>query len=487
MSDQVRVRIAPSPTGYLHVGTGRTALYNLMFARHNLGKFILRLEDTDEVRSDEKFTQDIRDGLHWLGLRWDEGFDIGGPYPPYRQTEKLDHYREIANELVEQGKAYYCYCSPEELTQLREKQVAASQPPRYDNRCRSLTPEKVQEFKSAGRAPVVRFRVEEPKTIEWIDAIRGRIAIDSSELGGDLIILKSSGIATYNFAVVIDDLDMKVSHVIRGEEHIHNGAKQLLIYEALGKTPPVFAHVSLMIDMERRKLSKRFHGEAVHISKYRKDGYLPEALLNYLIQMSWTHPEGLEIFSLEEACNKFDIGNLSKSPAVFDIQRLNWFNSNYIRSLAPDDVVARVKPFLAGVDLSGYSEDEIKQIVLCVRDGLTILSDIAPATQFFFLNEIQIPEEIEKIVLAKDSSSKILTGLLESLAQVTWGDKAACKAHVDALGKTLNLKGKDLYWPIRAALSGTTSGPDLGSVISILGQARVKQRLESALKVLAQS
>ncbi len=482
MSDSVRVRIAPSPTGSLHVGTARSALYNLLFARHHQGSFILRLEDTDELRSDEVFTQEILNGFRWLGLTCDEGFDIGGTHEPYRQTLKLDRYTQVANQLISQGHAYFCYCTPEELKQLKTEQGDTNLAPRYDNRCRNLTEKNTGDFRSEGRVPAIRFKIEEPRIIEWDDGVRGPITINSSDLGGDMIIVKSSGRAVYNFAVVIDDLDMKISHVIRGEEHINNTPKQLLLYEALGKSPPVFAHVALMIDTERRKLSKRFHGEAVHVAKYQKDGYLPEALLNYLVQMSWTHPEGLEIFSLDEACRKFDLARVSKSPAVFDIQRLNWFNSQYIRNLPLDDIVQRSRAFLSEADLQTYSKDDIKRIVACVREGLTMLSEIKKATQFFFETEIYISPEIKESVLTSESASAILKAVLDSLDQLPWEDEKGCKSLIDTLGKKLDLKGKNLYWPLRVALSGLTIGPDLGSIISILGKSRVRQRLQQALQ-----
>jgi len=481
MSNQVRVRIAPSPTGHLHVGTARSALYNLLFARHHQGIFILRLEDTDEVRSNETFTQDIIDGLKWLGMSWDEGVDIGGPCAPYRQTEKIEHYNQIANNLIKSGHAYFCYCTPEELTELKDNQKNAGLPARYDNRCRNLSTEKEEKYQAQGRIPAIRFKVDEPRVVTWHDAIRGDILIDSIDLGGDLVIIKSSGTAIYNFAVVIDDIDMKITHVIRGEDHIHNTAKQLLIYEALRAKPPVFAHVALMVDLDRHKLSKRAHGEAVHVAKYRKDGYMPEAMLNYLAQMSWTHPDGKEIYTLEEACQRFDLNAVSKSPAVFDVQRLNWFNSQYIRSMPLDVVAARCREFLKQYDLTKYSREDFLAIIACLRDALTTLSEIAQAAAFFFVDSVEIPADLRTTLLAKDPSKQVINELIGALDSMPFGDRVACKAIVDAIGKKLGLKGKDLYWPIRAALSGVTSGPDLGSTISILGKDRIKSRLEAAL------
>ncbi|MBA4077176.1 MAG: glutamate--tRNA ligase, partial [Cyanobacteria bacterium PR.023] len=318
MKTDVRVRIAPSPTGNLHVGTARTALYNYLYAKRHNGTFILRLEDTDEERSKETYTKDIIDGLKWLGLNWDEGLDIGGPYAPYRQTEKIDHYSTMANHLISSGKAYLCYATQEELAALKEEQKATNAAPRYDNRGRETSAEQRKQFEEEGRIPSVRFIVEEPQVVSWHDHIKGEIAIDTSDLGGDMVIVKSNGVAIYNFAVVIDDIDMKMTHVIRGEDHIHNTAKQLLIYEAMNQKAPEFAHAPLIFDIEHQKLSKRKHGETVHIDYYRAQGYMPEAIVNYLAQMSFTHPEGKEIYDLEEAAAVFDLDKVSKSPAVFD-------------------------------------------------------------------------------------------------------------------------------------------------------------------------
>lgn len=483
---EVRVRIAPSPTGHLHVGTARTALYNYLYARRHGGKFIMRLEDTDEVRSQESYTDDIIDGLKWLGLSWDEGPDIGGPYPPYRQTQKIDHYASMANKLISSGHAYFCYCTAEELTALKEEQKSSSEAQRYDNRCRHLNQEQIDKLLAEGRTPAIRFRVEEPRIVTWNDAIKGTIAIDSSDIGGDMIIVKSNGIAVYNFAVVVDDIDMKMTHVIRGEDHIHNTAKQLLIYEAFGAPPPEFAHAALMFDTQRRKLSKRHHGEAVHIDRYRKDGYLPEAICNYLAQMSWTHPQGTEIYSLAEACSVFDLAKVSASPGVFDVARLNWFNGHYIRSLPIDDIINRCLPYLSEYDLKQYSQAQLQEMIGLVREALTMLSEVKEATRFFFEKQIEIPDELNTTLLSKDSSCNVLKAILAKLPDFPWGDSKGCKAAVDAIGSELSLKGKDLYWPVRAALCGKTSGPDLGTTLAILGKDRVKARIEKAIGLCPQ-
>lgn len=464
------------------MGTARTALYNYLYARRHQGSFIMRLEDTDEVRSDQHYTDDIVDGLKWLGLAWDEGPDIGGPYPPYTQMEKTDHYEQVAHKLISQGKAYFCYATPEELDALREQQKDAGEGQRYDNSGRVYTQEQIDRFQKEGRVPVIRFKVEEERVVSWHDAIKGEIQIHTSDIGGDMVIVKSSGIAVYNFAVVVDDLDMKMTHVIRGEDHIHNTAKQILLYEALGADLPVFAHVPLMFDHDRAKLSKRKHGEAVHIKKYRDDGYMPEAIVNYLAQISWTPPSGNEFFTLEEATGVFDLERVSKSPAVFDTKRLDWFNGHYIRTLPLSVITDRALPYLAGFDVSQYSREQLEQIVSVVRDGLTALSEVKNVASFFFVKEVAIPEELNSGLLKQENSRKIFGKILENLSAFAAPDPKACKAKVDEIGKELGLKGKDLYWPVRAALCGSTSGPDLGATLAILGPDRIKSRIEALLQ-----
>jgi glutamyl-tRNA synthetase len=482
LSKDIRVRLAPSPTGNLHLGTARTALYNYLYAKRHEGKFILRLEDTDDERSEERYTQDIIDGLKWLGLNWDEGPEVGGPYGPYKQSERIDRYAKIANQLVASNAAYLSYETPEELAALKDEQKATGRPPRYDNRGRHLPPAKIEQYAAEGRVPSIRMKIEEPRVVSWHDHIKGEIAINTGDLGGDMVIVKSNGIATFNFAVVIDDIDMKMSHVIRGEDHIHNTAKQILLYEFLDARPPEFAHTALINDKEKAKLSKRKHGDYVHISRYRQDGYLPEAMVNYLGQMSWTPPDGKELFSLEEAGRVFDLDRVSKSPAIFDEQRLNWFNSHYIRALSLSDLLEKSRPFLTEFDINQYDTSQLEELLGSVRDGLTKLADLAPAVKFYFAKELSVPDELKGEVLSKPSAKQVLKRTLADLDKFPWGDHKGCKARVDEFGKELGLKGKELYWPLRVALSGSTHGPDLGSIISILGANRVKNRIESALE-----
>ncbi len=490
MSTSVRVRIAPSPTGTLHLGTARTALYNFLFARRHDGAFILRLEDTDEERSKEEYTDDIIAGLKWLGINWDEGPDIGGPHAPYRQTQKIDHYSNLANTLISKGLAYLAYESPAELEALREQQKNTNHAHRYDNSGRHLSDADLKKYEQEGRAPMIRFKVEEPRIVSWNDAIKGEISVDTADLGGDMVIVKSNGVAIYNFAVVIDDIDMKMTHVIRGEDHIHNTAKQILLYEALGYEHPVFGHTALIQDTEHRKLSKRLHGESVHIDNYRILGYMPEAMVNYLAQMSWTPHvetgEAKEIFTLEEASKLFELERVSKSAAVFDLHRLNWFNAHYIRSLPLSVITDRAAPFLEQFNLSEYSREQLEQLIDTGRSGLSVLSELTDAVRFYFGETLAIPQELKDEHLCTDSARKIMTQTLKSLNDMPWHEPAGCKKFVDKVGKELAIKGKDLYWPLRVAMSGSTHGPDMGLMISILGEKRVKARLESALNLCNQ-
>ncbi len=485
---QVRVRIAPSPTGSLHLGTARTALYNYLYAKHNNGKFVLRLEDTDEERSQEAYTQDIINHLKWLNLTWDEGPDIGGSYGPYCQTQKEEHYRKLANELVAQKKAYFCYATPEELTILKEEQLKSGKASRYDNRGRYVSEKEAQAYEASGRIPCIRLIVDEPRVITWDDLIKGTIAINSLDLGGDPILIKSSGMAVYNFAVVVDDIDMAITHVIRGEDHIHNTAKQILIYEALGKTYPEFAHSALIFDAEKQKLSKRKHGEFVHISKYASTGYLPEALFNYLAQMSWTPSNGQEIFSQTEAINDFDLNKVSKSPAIFDLTKLNWFNNHYLRQLDNETFKLKAMPYLDLLNLNSYDSNEIHEMLTLIKDGLNNLSEITQALSFFEPKPLDY-EKLEFMeILNQDSASKILNLILNNIASFKNLDAKETKALIDSIGINNGFKkGKELYMPIRIALTARLHGPDLSRIFTILKTQQVQTRIKNALALNLQT
>ena len=348
----VRVRIAPSPTGNLHIGTARTAVFNWLFARNQGGKFILRIEDTDLERSRPEYTENIESGLRWLGLDWDEG--------PFFQTQRLEHYRQAIQSLLENGYAYRCYCPPEELEQLREQQKAKNQAPRYDNRHRHLSSEQEAAFVAQGRKPVIRFKIEDNRQIIWNDLIRGKVVWKGSDLGGDMVIARAAEVSEesfgqplYNLAVVVDDIEMAISHVIRGEDHIANTAKQILLYEALGAKVPEFAHTPLILNQEGRKLSKR--DGVTSIDDFRKLGFLPQAMANYMTLLGWTAPDSTqEIFSLQEAAEQFSLERVNKAGAKFDWDKLDWINSQYLHKMSAAELVDLLIPYWQE---AGYTVD----------------------------------------------------------------------------------------------------------------------------------
>ena len=479
MQEEIRVRIAPSPTGSLHLGTVRTSFYNYLFAKKHGGKFILRIEDTDTERNKDEYTKGILDGFKWLGIKFDEG--------PYYQSERLDLYRKTAQKLLDEGKAYHCFCTQEELDELRKIQRAAKVPEKYDNRHRNLTAEQKNKFLAEGKKPVIRFKLPDNVDIKWNDEIRDQVSVNTTDLGGDLVIMRADGIPLYNFAVVVDDGDMKMTNIIRGDDHLHNTAKQIPIFEALGFKVPVFAHAPLIFTHDREKLSKRKHGDIANIEKYQKEGYLPEALANYLVHMSWTQPDKPEeeIFKIDNVASKFELSRISKSSAVYDLPKLNWFNNHYIKEKTVEEVFDLSKRFLEkDLDLSKYPKDQLLKMIDAVRSGLNKLDELSGLIRFFFDDSFDLNRGENQKILSSENSKKVLNKLSESISSFNFSDSHDCKGKIDALGKELGLKGKDLYWPVRVALSGSNKGPDLGLVISLLGVEKVKSRIEKALKVL---
>lgn len=480
---EIRVRIAPSPTGSLHLGTVRTALYNYLFAKKTGGKFILRIEDTDIARNKDEYTKEILTGFSWLGIEFDEG--------PYYQSERLELYKKLISKLLSEGKAYECFTSQEELDELRKIQRAAKVPEKYDNRHRNLTEEEKKKFSASGRKPVIRFKLPDNTDIKWHDLIRGDVSVNTADLGGDPVIMRADGIPLYNFAVVVDDGDMRISHIIRGDDHLHNTAKQIPIFQALGYPIPIFAHAPLIFTHAHEKLSKRKHGDIANIDKYQREGYLPGALSNYLIHMSWTKPDKPEeeIFKMDEIVNDFSLERISKSPAIYDLPKLNWFNNHYIKQLSPEETFNLAKPFLVGAFRETtlekiYSEKQILQMINSVRSGLNKLDELPNLIRFFFDDSFDLSTSENKKILGSQDAKMILEKVISKISTMSFDDPPHCKAEIDKIGAELNLKGKDLYWPIRVALSGSNKGPDLGLIISLLGKEKVKARIERALSVL---
>ncbi len=483
--NSVRVRIAPSPTGNLHVGTARTALFNYLFAKGQGGTFILRVEDSDQERSKEAYVHNIFDSLRAIGIEWDEGPDVGGPKGPYSQMKRLPLYQEYANKLVDAGLAYKAYETSEELTAQRE---AAVQSGEQDYKYQRPTPEVLAEQQAnPTRQPSIRFAVPADRGhVVYQDLVRGEVSIDSN-LAGDFVILKSDGTPTYNFAVVIDDMLMEISHVIRGEDHISNMPRQIMLYEALDslnllKSPmPAFAHVGMILAPDRSKLSKR-HG-ATAVSDFVAQGYLPEAFCNYMALLGWSPPEGKEIATLDGFARQFKLEKIAHSPAIFERDKLNWFNGQYIRQMTPDTFFAIAKPFLsAEFDLAQYDKPTLVMMLDAVRNNLTTLSDISETVDYFFKTDVvQNSEMVQSVLMTEEGQNVLATFERDFLPKADFSSPEALATTMkDFIESQKPLKTKAVMWPIRVALSGRTHGADLSKTLYILGTDRVKDRIASA-------
>lgn len=470
------MRFAPSPSGELHIGNARTALFNWLFARHNNGTFVLRVEDTDEARSDIVYQNNLYQDLKWLGLDWDEGPVKDGAYCPYRQSERLDIYKRHLISLIEKNLVYPCYCTQEELEEERQNLILSKRMPRYMGKCRNLTDAEKNKKKNEGKVPSFRFKIE-PQVIELEDIIRGTVRFESEAIG-DFIIMRSNGMPAYNFAVVIDDHLMDITHVIRGEDHLSNTALQILLYNAFRYNTPVFAHHSLIFGKDRTKLSKR-HG-SVSVGEFRKKGILPEALLNYLGILGTSYPNAQELLSREELIKHFSIERVSKSGAVFDEDKLHWFNAIYIKNTETRDLFLQLKPFIesAGYDIFGVDEKWLIEIIDLVKTDMVILSDIGSHLDIFFDDKYKITNEAKEII-KNDENSNVVRLFMEYLKN---NNAEAGILYSDALKyvkKQTNKKGKDLFMPIRAALTGKTTGPQLDKVFCILGKDVALKRLNN--------
>ncbi|WP_339220166.1 glutamate--tRNA ligase [Paenibacillus sp. FSL W7-1332] len=485
MTGEVRVRYAPSPTGHLHIGNARTALFNYLFARKNNGKFIIRIEDTDVKRNVEGGEQSQLKYLKWLGMDWDESVDVGGEYGPYRQTERLDIYKQYWQDLLDRGLAYRCYCTEEELEQEREEQMARGETPRYSGKHRELTEEQRQAFEAEGRVASIRFRVPEDRIYTFDDMVKGTISFNSKETG-DFVIVKKDGIPTYNFAVALDDHLMKISHVLRGEDHISNTPRQLMIYEAFGWEPPQFGHMTLIVGEDHKKLSKRNESIIQFIEQYDQLGYLPEALFNFISLLGWS-PEGEEeVFSQEQLISIFDEHRLSKSPAVFDTNKLAHLNNTYIKNADPDRIADLAIPHLQKAsrlpsELTAEQEEWARALVALYQEQLTAAADIVDLSEVFFRTHLELDAEgIE--VMGGEQVPVVLSAFLAKIEQSDEFNAPKIAALIKEVQKETGFKGKQLFMPIRVALTGQTHGRDLNQTIWLLGRDRVLDRLRSQIK-----
>jgi glutamyl-tRNA synthetase len=458
---QVRTRFSPSPTGSLHLGGAHTALFNWLIARHQQGAFILRIEDTDQERSEERYVEEILESLRWLGLPWDEG--------PYRQSERLSIYRDYINRLLERGRAYFCDCPPQELEARRQAALARGEKPKYDGRCRE---------RGLGPGPdrAVRFKTPPTGMTRWQDLIKGPIAFDHQELD-DLVIMRADGIPTYNFAVVVDDITMNVTLIIRGEDHIPNTPRQILIYEALEAPLPQFAHMPLMLGKDRAKLSKR-HG-ARSILTYRDQGFLPQALVNYLARLGWSHGDQ-EIFSLAELIEYFSLEHVTKSPGIYDEEKLLWLNSHYIKETPPAELARLLIPFLGPLGIENPDPGYVAAVVGTLRTRSKTLLEMAEAARFYFLDPRPYEEKAAQKFLTP-ASAPILQEFCRRLERLPQLEEEALSQVLHDLAAETGQKMLNVAQPVRVALTGKTVSPSVTEIIAVLGKPEVLARINHAL------
>lgn len=484
--DNIRLRFAPSPTGSLHIGGARTALFNWLFARHFNGKFIVRIDNTDFERSTTESAREIVSALRWLGLDWDEGPEIGGSYGPYFQSERLYKYQQVAEKLLQEGLAYFCYCSVEELKERRQKALSEGKAPRYDGRCRELSYEERVKLEKEGRRPVIRFKLPESGPIIVKDLIRNEVTFEHDILD-DFIIVKSSGVPTYNFACVVDDIDMKVTHILRAEEHLSNTPRQILLYEALGAPLPIFAHVPMILAPDRSKLSKR-HG-ATSVEEFRDQGYLPEALINYLALLGWS-PEGeQEILSLPEMVKQFSLEKVAKTAAIYDTKKLTWLNGHYLNEVDIDRVTMLALPFLQkkGLVPQDIQADNsyVKEVVNLVRTRVRTLEEIADAAVYFFKDEFTYEEKGVQKHFRKTGVQTVLEEAAGSLEKLESFDAATLEETYRNLSSELGVKTGEIIHPTRLAISGRTMGPGLFEMMALLGKEKTVQRIKKAIRFIS--
>lgn len=501
--NDIRVRFAPSPTGFLHIGGARTALFNWLFARKMGGTFILRIEDTDEVRSTDDSINAIIHGLRWLNLDWDEGpqnsygsstleGDHKGSYGPYFQMKRLDLYKKYTDQLLAEGKAYHCYCTPEELEAMRHLATVAKRPPKYDGRCRNLTDSKKSEFESANRKSVVRFKMSSEGTTQFRDIVRGDLSFENSLLD-DFVLIKSSGIPTYQFAVVIDDYLMKISHVIRGDDHLSNTPRQIALFQALGWEEFVqnlkFAHLSMILGSDGSRLSKR-HG-ATSVEEYEKMGYLPEAMINYLTLLGWSTEDSQQIFEKGELIQKFSLDRCGKSSAIFDPQKLIWMNGEYIRKMSSAELTVRALPFLADSgliqqekDLSIERSDYIDSCIKLEQEKIKLLTDTPKLLDFLLKDELQFDEKSVEKVLKRTGMVDLLMELYERVKSLEEFTASTTEKMARDFAAEKGLKTSEVFHPFRVATSGRTQGPSLFHYLEVLGKEKVLERIEKARSLL---
>jgi glutamyl-tRNA synthetase len=483
MKKPVRVRFAPSPTGYPHVGNIRTALFNWLFARHYKGSFIVRIEDTDIARKVEGAEKGILDSLRWLELDWDEGPDVGGDYGPYYQSQRLELYKEAAEKLIARGDAYYCYCSPERLEAMRAEQVKRKQPPGYDRCCRELTPEERAKKEAEGIVPVVRFKVPLEGQTRFKDLIYGDVVFENNTLD-DFVLLKSDGYPTYHLANVVDDSAMKISHVIRAEEWVSSTPRHLLLYKALKLEPPEFVHHPMILGPDRAKLSKR-HG-SVSILDYRDQGYLAQTMFNFLALIGWSLDDKTEIITRQALIDNFSLERIGKTGAIFNREKLDWMNGVYIRALSPEEFFEAAQPYLMTDVVTGEAviedEDYVRKVLPLVQERVKKLLEVVELTRFFFVKELEYdPQMLIGKKMDKESTVKALKAAQQRLDPLKAFDADSLEGVLRPLAPELNLKTGQLFGVLRVAVTGQTAAPPLFETMAVLGRERSMKRIAAAL------
>lgn len=474
----VRVRFAPSPTGHIHVGNVRTALFNYLFAKNRKGVFVLRIEDTDLERSSIENENIIYEDLNWLGLNWDEGPNKGGDYAPYKQTERVDIYKKYIDDLLEKGFAYYCFCSKEELEQEREKNLKEGKNPIYSGKCRNISLEEARQRIAGGEKAAVRFKVDESE-VKVKDILKGEIDFPTS-MFGDFIIVRPDGVPVYNFVVVVDDALMNITHVIRGDDHLNNTPKQILIYKALGFSIPEFAHIPMILGPDHSKLSKR-HGDT-SVNQFRENGYLPDAFFNYLALLGWSHPEEKEILTKEELIDAFSLNRISKSAAVFDFDKLKWMNGVYIREKSRDELFELAKPFVTVADTNSVDEEWLKDVVYSVKDKITTLREVDEQIKIFF--EQSSPDDESMELLNLETSPLVLQSYLNEIEGISNLTADKYKEVTKKIQKDTGAKGKALFMVLRIGLTGQRTGPDMDKIATLLPVSEQVKRIRYILGLI---
>ena len=492
--EKIRVRYAPSPTGHLHIGNARTALFNYLFARHNKGTMVLRIEDTDQKRNVKGGSKSQMENLHWLGIDWDEGSDKGGDYGPYRQSERKEIYQKYIDQLIDEGKAYYSYKTEEELEAQREEQRAAGVAPHYTYEYEGMTADEIKqaqdEAKAKGLKPVVRIHIPEMETYSWDDIVKGHLEFESDTIGGDFVIQKRDGMPTYNFAVVIDDHLMKITHVLRGDDHVSNTPKQLVVYEALGWEPPKFGHMTLIINSETgKKLSKRDESVLQFIEQYRDLGYLPEAMFNFITLLGWSPKGENEIFNKREFIKQFDPARLSKSPAAFDQKKLEWINNQYIKKADRDTLLDLALNNLQEASLvdehpTPEKMEWVRQLVNIYSVQMSYTKQIVDMAKIFFEEAKDLSdEEIEEI--KNDDGRGVIEEFKKQLDLIPRFTSVQIMNAIQATRKATGIKGRKLFMPIRIATTRSMVGPGIGEAMELLGKERVLEHIDLTLKQMS--